>query len=62
MEKILPSSTWNYKPLPRQVRAITRMAQQLGIREPIENSPSNRVEARNLIYRLRQQLKEKQSI
>ena len=60
MEKILPSSTLNYKPTGRQVRAITRMAQALGITEPIENSPSNRVEARNLIFQLRYQLRKKE--
>ena len=58
-EKILPSSTLNYKPTPKQIRAITRIAQQLGITEQIELTPANRVEARNLIFKLRQQLKEK---
>ena len=62
MEKILPSSTLNYKPTGKQVRAITRMAVALGIREPIENTPANRVEARNLIFKLRQQLKEKNEL
>ena len=59
MDKILPSSSLNYKPTPKQVRAITRMAIALGIREPIEETPANRAETRSLIFRMRQQLKEK---
>jgi len=58
MEKILPSSSLNWKPTPRQVRAITKLAVALGIQEPIENL-STRREARDLIYRLRRELKEK---
>ncbi|KKN75174.1 hypothetical protein LCGC14_0383330 [marine sediment metagenome] len=57
-EKILPTSTLNLKPTPRQVRAITRMASQLGDRTGIEHTPVNRREARDLIFRLRIQLKE----
>lgn len=55
MEKILPSSSWNYKPLPKQIRAIVKLAKQLGITEHIENGPTNRWEARNLIYDLRKE-------
>lgn len=58
-EKILPSSSYNYKPTPRQVRAITKMSQSLGISEPIESTPTNRLEARNLIFKLREQIKKK---
>ena len=57
-EKIPASSSLNYKPTPMQIRAITKLAQALGISDPIENDPRNRREARNLIYRLRKQLKE----
>jgi len=56
MEKIQPHSKWNLKPTPAQVRAITRMAQALNIPEPVENTPSNRLEARNLIYAMRGKL------
>ena len=59
MDKIPPSSSLNYKPTPKQVRAITRMAIALGIREPAEETPTNRAEARSLIFKLRQWLKEK---
>lgn len=58
-EKILPSSSLNYKPTAKQIRAITRMAIALGITEPIEETPRNRVEARNIIYELRKRLKER---
>lgn len=57
-EKIPKASSLNLPPTWRQTKAITRLAIALGISEPIEDTPSNRVEARNLIYRLRQQLKE----
>lgn len=58
-EKIPIGSTLNLKPTPRQVRAITRMASQLGDRSGIEHTPVNRREARDLIYKLRIQLKDK---
>lgn len=57
-EKIQPGSSWNYPPLPKQTRAIALLAQQLGITEPIENTPTNRLEARNLIYDLRRRRNE----
>jgi len=57
MEKILPSSTLNYKPTPKQIRAITKLATALRISEPIENDPKTRKEARDLIYYLRRQLR-----
>ena len=57
MEKISPSSTLNFKPTPKQVRAITRLATALGITGPIENDPKNRREARDLIFQLRIQLR-----
>lgn len=57
-EKIRRASSWNLPPLPKQIRAITKLAQQLGISDPVENDPRNRLEARNLIYRLRLQRRE----
>jgi len=39
-------------PTAESVRAITRMAMALGIREPIEEGISNRREARKLQYEL----------
>ncbi len=57
-ERILPSSSLNYRPTAKQIRAITRMAAALRITDPIENSPANRREARDLIFELRKRLKE----
>ncbi|KKN54528.1 hypothetical protein LCGC14_0591200 [marine sediment metagenome] len=54
-EKISPASSWALPPTGRQVVAITRLAMQLGIKEPIEDKPSNRWEARRMIYDLTQQ-------
>lgn len=53
MEKINPASSWNLKPTPKQVRSIAKLCSQLGITEPLEERPSNRVEARRLIFALR---------
>ena len=56
-EKIQPSSSWTLPPTGRQVRAIALIAQQLGITEPIEDTPSNRWEARRLLYELNERRK-----
>lgn len=56
-EKIAYTSSWTLPPTGRQVRAITRLCQQLGIKEPLEDTPSNRWEARRLIYELNQKRK-----
>ncbi len=48
-ERIEPHSSWNLPPTPKQVRTITRLAQRLGYHEPVENKPTNRIEARNMI-------------
>ena len=56
-EKISPSSSWTLPPTGAQVRAIARIAQQLGITDPIEEGPSNRWEARRLLYELNEQRK-----
>lgn len=53
MEKILPNSSWNLPPTDKQVRAITKLCIKLGIKEPLEETSSNRVEARRLIWDLR---------
>jgi len=59
MEKIPPESSWNLPPTARQRHQISTLAIHLGIRDPIEDTPSNRREARNLIYDLRAQRKTK---
>ena len=46
-------------PTPGQILAITRMCMALGIRLPLEELPSNRMEARDLMYDLRGKLKAK---
>ena len=53
MEIIKPESSLNLPPTPTQIRAITRICMAKHIREPLEETPRNRCEARNLIYRLR---------
>ena len=57
-EKILPSSSLNWTLTNKQIRAITRLAIRLGITDIIESTPRNRREARNLIYELRNRVKE----
>ena len=57
-EKILPSSSLNWRPTNKQIRAITKLAMRLGITDIIEETPRNRREARNLIYELRNRVKE----
>jgi len=50
-------SSLNLPKTPRQVRRITDYCRWLGIRETLENTPSNRREANDLIYYLRAQLR-----
>ena len=57
-EKIHYSSSWTLPPTGRQVRAITMLCAELGISEPLEDKPSNRWEARRLMYELRSKRKE----
>ena len=57
MEKIPKVSSWNLPPTGKQVRAITKLATILGYHEPVENKPSNRWEARNMIAGFREELK-----
>ena len=57
-EKILKSSSLNWTPTNKQIRAITKLAIRLGITDIIEDTPSNRREARNLIYELRNRVRE----
>jgi len=59
MEKIQPTSSWNLPPTAKQTRAITVLCQSLGYHEPVENTPSNRLEARNLIMGLRGERKKR---
>ena len=56
-EKIHYASSWQLPPTDRQVRAITRLAAQLGITEPIEEKPTTRWEARQLLYELNEKRK-----
>jgi len=60
-EKIPPSSSLNWTPTSKQVRAITRLAIRLGITDIIEDTPRTRLEARNMIYELRNRVKEFES-
>lgn len=53
-EKIPPNSSWNWTPLPKQLRAIDRLSAILG---STESPPSNRLEARNLIFDLRKKVR-----
>jgi hypothetical protein len=59
MEKIPPESSLNLPPTGRQARAITKLCLYKGISEPLEERPSNRREARNLIYELRNEKRRK---
>ena len=45
-------SSWTLPPTPKQVRAIARLAQQLGIKEPLEEKVSTRWEARQQLHEL----------
>jgi len=53
-EKIHITSSWRLPPTAGQTVAITHLCQQLGIKEPLEDKPSNRWEARRLMHELRQ--------
>lgn len=52
--KSLYASSWLLPPTARQEAAITRLCMQKGIKEPLEDRPSNRWEARQLLYELSQ--------
>ena len=52
--RVQPSSNWALPPTGPQRRDIARLCTQLGIRELLEERPSNRWEARGLQYRLMQ--------
>lgn len=58
MKKIHPGSSWELPPTYKQSAAIARLSFALGIEE---TSPSNRIEARRLIYSLRNDLKLKEA-
>jgi len=45
-------SSWQLPPTSRQILAITRLCMRLGIKEPLEEKPSTRWEARQLLYDL----------
>ena len=60
MSEIIPKhSSWNLPPTPKQIIAITRLAQRLGYHEPVENKPTNRLEARNMIRGFNEELKKR---
>ncbi len=50
--KVEPDSSWNLPPTAAQLTSITKMSHNLGIKEPLEDTPSNRLEARRLQYDL----------
>ena len=59
-KEIIPAySTLLLPPTWKQTRAITQLCMKVGITDELEHTPSNRREARDLIYKLRFQLKEK---
>lgn len=53
-ENSLYASSWLLPPTARQTAAITRLCMRKGVREPLEEKPSNRWEARQLLYELSQ--------
>ncbi len=53
MEKIPPESSWNLPPKASQIHRISILSIHCGIKEDSQGKPSNRREARNLIYDLR---------
>jgi len=59
MEKIPPESSWNLEPTAEQIHRISILSIHCGIREDLQGKPSNRREARNLIYDLRARRKAK---
>jgi hypothetical protein len=56
-EKIPPGSSWLLPPTPWQRQAISRLASSLGYHSPVENKPTTRWEARNMIMGFRNELK-----
>lgn len=56
-DNIPPASSWTLPPTGRQCRAIARLCTYLGITEPLEDKPSNRWEARRLMYELNERRK-----
>jgi len=59
MERIDPISSWNDPPTDAQIATIMKFGRILRIDFTEANLPSNRLEARNLIYQLRADLKGK---
>jgi hypothetical protein len=57
MERIEQDNRLNESPTSQQRLAIARLCSILRIKEPLEEGPSNRIEARNLLYQLRAQLR-----
>ncbi len=59
MERIEPESSWNDSPTDDQVRRIMWYGRALNLDVTEADMPSNRLEARNMIYQLRADLKNK---
>lgn len=53
------TSSWRLPPTDKQTRAITQLCIEQGIKEPLENRPSNRWEARKVMHDLRAMRKPK---
>ena len=59
MERIEPESSWNDSPTTDQVRCIMWYGRVLNLDITEADMPSNRIEARNMIYQFRADLKGK---
>lgn len=57
MERIEPTSSWNDPPTDQQIARINWYAKVLGFDFTEADVPSNRLEARNMLYQLRKELK-----
>ena len=61
MERIEPTSSWNDPPTSDHIRRIMWYGRVLHLDIAETDMPSNRLEARNMIYQLRADLKGKHS-
>lgn len=57
MKKIPAHSSWNLPATGKQTTKIAQLCMALGYKTPYENKVSNRLEARNMIAGLTQELK-----
>ena len=56
--KMRHSNSWSLPPTGKQTTSIARLCMQLRIKEPLEETVSNRWEARRVLYDLIQKRKE----